>query len=99
MQMTALTPAIKDKVNAVLDEFHALIAERDRLREELAKTIVQPTDSDIAKVLQAALDNVPGWRVYARKVLGQETQIACRNCGALFPSGGKRRFNCGNCNL
>ena len=71
--------------------------ERAALLAKLAAASIQKTDSDLAKILRSALASEKGWQDVARQALGDFRWITCEDCGALFPSSGKRRKRCGRC--
>jgi len=93
-----LTPQQRTEVEkflAFIEKVIAIVKERDELRAELESLKVPKSNGYLAEVLQRALDGKKGWREEARKALGLQTMIRCESCGKLFPSGGKRKKNCG----
>jgi hypothetical protein len=79
--------------------FEAMQAECQQLRMTLLNQPKPPSEGKLAEVLRMALSNQLGWREEARQVLGDFHWVTCENCEALFPTGGKRRKNCGNCKI
>lgn len=78
--------------------FNRVVATNERLAKELSqrKQLVI-SDSAAGTILREALAGAVGWRERARALLGLSAQLACRKCGDYFPSGGKRKKECGKC--
>jgi hypothetical protein len=98
-----LQPLTRKQALDSLAEFQRLIERlydsRDAVVDYLNKRLAAPVGDEgaCATVLRNALNNETGWREEARAVLGIQRMVPCENCGSPFPSGGRRRIYCGNC--
>lgn len=84
-------------LDAVRAKAAKLIQQRDALSAQLVQIKKPAAESDLADILRAALRGETGWAERARLALGDYKMILCENCNSPFPSGGKRKKNCGNC--
>ncbi len=82
---------------ALRAKFAKLLSQRDTLRAQVALQKKPATQGELAEILRAALRGETGWGERARLALGDYRMITCENCGTPFPSGGKRKKNCGGC--
>jgi len=85
-----------DHARLAFNAVKRLLREREQLLQRLERQS-QPIDqSEVAKVLQEALDNKSGWRQRARHALGTVGYAECEEprCGVLFELGGKLKKNC-----
>lgn len=80
-----------------VDREYNVASDRDRLVQELEDCRRPILNAEMRQVLCDALQGTVGWRERARAALGERKMIPCRNCGAHFPDGGKRKKTCGKC--
>lgn len=94
-QMTS--DVIDKELDKIRETVSTLVRQQDQLRAQIALQEKPPVKGELAEILRAALKGEVGWAERARLALGDYRLIQCENCQTPFPSGGKRKKNCGNC--